>query len=263
MKIEIEYVPSYPEVVAEEPTPFETANISSIKERLNVLLGSLSDQEKKALVLRAEGLTYHEMGKEMGVSKARAGQVYQEALRRAKSPANICCFLECMKSFCQRSGSPVPDHSLLNKTMFTSGDLEREPLWLSYLNAYNGKVLEESRIKNRKRREKEEEEAKKERKRQAWIDAQARKKKAAQREAKQKAEKIRYMERMLLKAKQEREAVMFEKRFKKHILGEITKMAHQLHELADETESIVFGGATLHENKSSKEFRVVFKSNEV
>ena len=114
-----------------------------------------------------------------------------------------------MKSFCQRSGNPVPDHSLLNKTMFTSGDLEREPLWLSYLNAYNGKVLEESRIKNRKRREKEEEEAKEERKRQAWIDAQARKKKAAQREAKQKAEKIRYMERMLLKAKQEREAVMF------------------------------------------------------
>ena len=271
MKIEIEYVPSYPEVVAEEPTPFETANISSIRERLNVLLGSLSDREKKALVLRSQGLSFLEIGKEMGVSGTCASTVYQEALRRAKSPANICCFLECMKSFCQRSGNPVPDHSLLNKTMFTSGDLERKrgidrrttPLWLSYLNAYNGKVLEESRIKNRKRRKKEEEEAKKERKRQAWIDAQARKKKAAQREAKQKAEKIRYMERMLLKAKQEREAVMFEKQFKKHILAQITKMAHQLHELADETESIVFGGATLHQNKSSKEFRVVFKRNEV
>ena len=269
MKIEIEYVPSYPEVVAEEPTPFETANISSIKERLNVLLGSLSDQEKKALVLRAEGLTYHEMGKEMGVSKARAGQVYQKALRRAKFYASI--FSECMKSFCQRSGSPVPDHSLLNKIMLQPRELKRkreaerkaEPLWLRYQSAYNRKVLEESRIKNRKRREKEEEEAKKERKRQAWIDAQARKKKAAQREAKQKAEKVRYMQRMLLKAKQEREEVMFEKRFKKHILPEITKMAHQLHKLADETESIVFGGATLHENKSSKEFRVVFKSNEV
>jgi len=269
MKIEIEYVPSYPEVVAEEPTPFETANISSIKERLNVLLGSLSDQEKKALVLRSEGLTYHEMGKEMGVSKARAGQVYQKALRRTKFYANI--FSECMKSFCQRSGSPVPDHSLLNQIMLQPGELKRkreaerkaEPLWLRYQSAYNRKVLEESRIKNLKRREKEEEEAKKERKRQAWIDAQARKKKAAQREAKQKAEKIRYMERMLLKAKQEREAVMFEKRFKKHILGEITKMAHQLHKLADETESIVFGGATLHENKGTKEFRVVFKRNEV
>ena len=269
--MKIEYVSSYPEVVAEEPTPFETANLSSIRERLNVLLGSLSDREKKALVLRSQGLSFLEIGKEMGVSGACASTVYQKALRRAKSPANICCFLECMRSFCQRSGNPVPDHSLLNKTMFPSGDLERKrgidrrkrPLWLSYLNAYNGKVLEESRIKNRKRREKEEEEAKKERKRQAWIDAQARKKKAAQREAKQKAEKIRYMERMLLKAKQEREAVMFEKQFKKHILAEITKMAHQLHELADETESIVFGGATLHENKSSKEFRVVFKPNEV
>jgi flagellar biosynthesis GTPase FlhF len=269
MKIEIEYVPSYPEVVAEEPTPFETANISSIRERLNVLLGSFSDQEKKALVLRAEGLTYRDMGEEMGVSKARAGQVYQEALRRAKFYASI--FSECMKSFCQRSGSPVPDHSLLNKIMLQPRELKRkreaerkaEPLWLRYQSAHNRKVLEESRIKNRKRREKEEEEAKKERKRQSWIDAQARKKKAAQREAKQKAEKIQYMERMLLKAKQEREAVMFEKQFKKHILPEITKMAHQLHKLADETESIVFGGATLHENKSSKEFRVVFKPNEV
>ena len=66
-----------------------------------------------------------------------------------------------------------------------------------------------------------------------------------------------------MKAKQEREAVMFEKQFKKNILGEITKMAHQLHELADETESIAFGGATLHENKGTKEFRVVFKRNEV
>jgi ATPase subunit of ABC transporter with duplicated ATPase domains len=155
--------------------------------------------------------------------------------------------------------------------MLQPGELKRkreaerkaEPLWLRYQSAYNRKVLEESRIKNRKRRDKEEEEAKKERKRQAWIDAQARKKKAAQREAKQKAEKIRYMERMLLKAKQEREAVMFEKQFKKNILGEITKMAHQLHELADETESIAFGGATLHENKGTKEFRVVFKRNEV
>lgn len=271
MKIEIEYVPSYHEVVAEEPTPFETANISSIRERLNVLLGSLSDQEKKALVLRSEGLTYHEMGKEMGVSKARAGQVYQKALLRAKSHRNIYFFLECMKSFCQRSGSPVPDHSLLNQIMLQPGELKRkreaerkaEPLWLRYQSAYNRKVLEESRIKNRKRREKEEEEAKKERKRQAWIDAQARKKKAAQREAKQKAEKIRYMERMLLKAKQEREAVMFEKQFKKHILAKITKMAHQLHELADETESIAFGGARLHENKGTKEFRVIFKIHEV
>ena len=184
MKIEIEYVPSYPEVVAEEPTPFETANISSIRERLNVLLGSLSDQEKKALVLRSEGLTYHEMGKEMGVSKARAGQVYQKALLRAKSHRNIYFFLECMKSFCQRSGNPVPDHSLLNQIMLQPGELKRkrkaerkaEPLWLRYQSAYNRKVLEESRIKNRKRRDKEEEEAKKERKRQAWIDAQARKK---------------------------------------------------------------------------------------
>ena len=263
MKIDIEYVSSYPEVVAEEPTPFETANISSIRERLNVLFGSFSDREKKALVLRSEGLTFVEIGKEMGVSKARAGQVYQKALRRAKSPANICCFLECMKSFCQRSGNPVPDHSLLNKIMFRSGDLEREPLWLRYQSAYNRKVLEESRIKNRKRREKEEEEAKKERKRQAWIDAQARKKNAAQREARRKAEQIREIERNILREKQKREAVMFEKQFKKHILAEITKMAHQLHKLADETESIVFGGATLHENKSSKEFRVVFKRNEV
>ena len=265
MKIEIEYVPSYPEVIAEEPTPFESANLSSIRERLDVLLGFFSDQEKKALVLRAEGLTFLEMGEEMGVSKARAGQVYQKALRRAKFYASI--FSECMRSFCQRSGSPVPDHSLLNQIMLQPGELKRkreaEPLWLRYQSAYNRKVLEESRIKNRKRREKEEEEARKERKRQAWIDAQARKQKAAQREAKQKAEKMRYMQRMLLKAKQEREAVMFEKRFKKHILAEITKMAHQLHELADKTESIVFGGATLHENKSSKEFRVVFKSNEV
>tara|TARA_Y100000401_G_scaffold112366_1_gene111702 strand:- start:493 stop:1278 length:786 start_codon:yes stop_codon:yes gene_type:complete len=261
MKIDIEYVPSYPEVVAEEPTPFETANLSSIRERLNVLLGSLPDQEKKALLLRSEGLTFREMGEEMGVSEARAGAVYRKALRRAKFYANI--FSECMRSFCRRSSSPVPHHTLFNQEMLLSGGLEREPLWLRYQSAYNRKVLEESRIKNLKRREKEEEEAKKERKRQAWIDAQARKKKAAQREAKQKAEKIRYMERMLLKAKQEREAVMFEKQFKKHILGEITKMAHQLHELADETESIVFGGATLCENNSSKEFRVVFKRNEV
>lgn len=271
MKIEIEYVPSYPEVVAEEPTPFETANISSIRERLNVLLDSLSDREKKALVLRSQGLSFLEIGKEMGVSGTCASTVYQKALLRAKSPRNIYFFLECMKSFCQRSGNPVPDHSLLNQIMLQPGELKRkreaerkaEPLWLRHQSAYNRKVLEESRIKNRKRREKEEEEAKKERKRQAWIDAQARKKKAAQREAKQKAEKIRYMERMLLKAKQEREAGMFEKQFKKHILAEITKMAHQLHELADETESIVFGGATLHANKSSKEFRVVFKRNEV
>ena len=261
MKIDIEYVSSYPEVIAEEPTPFEAANLSSIRERLNVLLGSFSDREKKALVLRSEGLTFVEIGKEMGVSKARAGQVYQKALRRAKFYANI--FSECMKSFCQRSGNPVPDHSLLNKIMFRSGDLEREPLWLRYQSAYNRKVLEESRIKNRKRREKEEEEAKKERKRQAWIDAQARKKNAAQREARRKAEQIRKIERNILREKQKREAVMFEKQFKKHILAEITKMAHQLHELADETESIVFGGATLCENNSSKEFRVVFKRNEV
>ena len=269
MKIEIEYVPSYPEVIAEEPTPFESANLSSIRERLDVLLSFFSDQEKKALVLRSEGLTYREMGEQMGVSEARASAAYRKALQRAKFYAGI--FSECMRSFCQRSSSPVPDHSLLNQIMFQPGELKRkreaerkaEPLWLRYQSAYNRKVLEESRIKNRKRREKEEEEARKERKRQAWIDAQARKKRTAQREAKQKAEKIRYIERTLLKAKQEREAVMFEKRFKKHILGEITKMAHQLHELADETESIVFGGATLHENKSSKEFRVVFKRNEV
>lgn len=260
MKIEIEYVPSYPEVVAEEPTPFESANLSSIRERLNVLLDSFSDQEKKALLLRSEGLTFLEMGEEMGVSKARAGQVYQKALRSAKFYAGI--FSECMSSFCQRSSSPVPDHSLFNE-IFGSVDFEKkrkaEPLWLRYQSAYNRKVLEESRIKNRKRREKEEEEAKKERKRQAWIDAQARKKRTAQREAKRKAEQIRYMEGMLLKAKQERQAAMFEKQFKKHILAEITKMAHQLHELANETEAVVFGGATLHENKSSKEFRVVFQ----
>ena len=66
-----------------------------------------------------------------------------------------------------------------------------------------------------------------------------------------------------MKLKQEKQAEMFEKQFKKHILEEITKMAHQLHKLADETDSIVFGGATLHENKGSKEFRVVFKRNEV
>ena len=260
MKIEIEYVPSYPEVVAEEPTPFETANISSIRERLNVLLGSFSDQEKKALVLRSQGLTYRDMGEEMGVSEARAGAVYQKALRRAKFYANI--FSECMRSFCQRSSSPVPDHSLFNRKMLLSGGLEREPLWLRYQSAYNRKVLEEANIKNLKRREKEEEEAKKERKRQAWIDAQARKKKAAQREAKRKAEQILEMERNILREKQRREAVMFEKQFKKHILSKITKMAHQLHELADETDSIVFGGATLHENKGSKEFRVVFRRQE-
>ena len=180
--MKIEYVSSYPEVVAEEPTPFETANLSSIRERLDVLLGSLSDREKKALVLRSQGLSFLEIGKEMGVSGACASTVYQKALRRAKSPANICCFLECMKCFCQRSGNPVPDHSLFNQIMLQPGELKRkreaerkaEPLWLRYQSAYNRKVLEDSRIKNRKRREKEEEEAKKERKRQAWIDAQAR-----------------------------------------------------------------------------------------
>lgn len=261
MKIEIEYVPSYPEVVAEEPTPFESANLSSIRERLDVLLGSFSDQEKKALVLRAEGLTYREMGEEMGVSEARAGAAYRKALRRAKFYADI--FSECMRSFCRRSSSPVPDHSLFNREMLRSGGLEREPLWLKYQSAYNRKVLEEANIKNRKRREKEEEEARKERKRQAWIDAQARKKRTAQREAKQKAEKIQYMKRMLLKARQERKAAMFEKQFKKHILGEITKMANQLRELANETDSVVFGGATLFSDKKCKEFRVVFKRNEV
>jgi hypothetical protein len=271
MKIEIEYVPSYPEVVAEEPTPFEAANLSSIRERLNVLLGSLSDREKKALVLRSQGLTFLDMGKEMGVSSTCASTVYQKALQRAKSHRNIYYFLECMKSFCQRSGNPVPDHSLLNKTMFLRGDLERKreaerrtvPLWLRYLNAYNGKVFEESRIKNRERREKEEEEAKKERKRQAWIEANKRKKLAAQREARRKAEMIREIERNILREKQERQTVMFEKQFKKHILAEITKMAHQLHELADETESIAFGGARLHENKGTKEFRVIFKRHEI
>tara|TARA_B100000519_G_C14186806_1_gene411151 strand:- start:394 stop:1200 length:807 start_codon:yes stop_codon:yes gene_type:complete len=267
MKIEIEYVPSYPEVVAEEPTPFETANISSIRERLNVLLDNLSDREKKALVLRSQGLTFLEIGKEMGVSGTCASGVYKKALWNARKFSVY--YLECMKSFCKRSGSPVPDYSLLNKTMFPSGYFDpREakrrtgPLWLRYLNAYNGKILEESRIKNRKRREKEEEEARKERKRQAWIDSQARKKRAAQREAKRKAEQIREMERNILREKQRREAVMFEKQFKKHILSKITKMAHQLHELADETDSIVFGGATLHENKGSKEFRVVFRRQE-
>jgi hypothetical protein len=260
MKIEIEYVPSYPEVVAEEPTPFEAANLSSIQERLNVLLDSFSDQEKKALLLRSEGLTYHEMGKEMGVSAARAGQVYQKALGSAKFYAGI--FSECMRSFCRRSSSPVPDHSLFNE-IFGSVDFEKkrkaEPLWLRYQSAYNRKVLEKAKIKNRKRREKEEEEAKKERKRQAWIDAQARKKKAAQREAKRKAEQIREMERRLLKAKQERQAAMFEKQFKKHILAEITKMANQLRELANETDSVVFGGARLFSDKKCKEFRVVFQ----
>jgi len=260
MKIEIEYVPSYPEVVAEEPTPFEAANLSSIRERLNVLLDSLSDQEKKALLLRSEGLTFLEMGEEMGVSKARAGQIYEKALRRAKFDAVI--FSECMRSFCGRSSSPVPRHSLFNE-VFRIGDFERkrkaEPPWLRYQSAHNRKVLEEARIKNRKRREKEEEEARKERKRQAWIDSQARKKRAAQREAKRKAEQIREMQRRLLKLKQEKQAEMFEKQFKKHILEEITKMANQLRELANETDSVVFGGARLFSDEKCKEFRVVFQ----
>ena len=137
--------------------------------------------------------------------------------------------------------------------------MERKPLWLRYQSAYNRRVLEESRIKNRKRREKEEEQARKERKRQAWIDSQARKKRTAQREAKRKAEQIREMERRLLKLKQEKQAAMFEKQFKKHILEEITKMANQLRELANETDSVVFGGATLFSDKKCKEFRVVFR----
>jgi RNA polymerase primary sigma factor len=74
------------------PSPYDTASQELLKEHLEEVLGTLSDREKKVLVMRfgldgSRPKTLEEVGREFQVTRERIRQIEAKALRKLKHPS--------------------------------------------------------------------------------------------------------------------------------------------------------------------------------
>jgi RNA polymerase primary sigma factor len=74
------------------PSPYDTASQELLKEQLEDVLGTLSDREKKVLVMRfgldgSRPKTLEEVGREFQVTRERIRQIEAKALRKLKHPS--------------------------------------------------------------------------------------------------------------------------------------------------------------------------------
>jgi len=74
------------------PTPYDTASRRLLKEHLDEVLSTLSDREKRVLILRfglkdGRSKTLEEVGKEFSVTRERIRQIEAKALRKLRHPS--------------------------------------------------------------------------------------------------------------------------------------------------------------------------------
>ena len=74
------------------PTPYDSASQGLLKEHLEEVLGTLSDREKRVLILRfglkdGRPKTLEEVGKEFSVTRERIRQIEAKALRKLRHPS--------------------------------------------------------------------------------------------------------------------------------------------------------------------------------
>lgn len=75
-----------------QPTPYDSASRQLLKEQIEEVLGSLSDREKKVLVLRfglydGKPRTLEEVGRDFSVTRERIRQIEAKAIRKLKHPS--------------------------------------------------------------------------------------------------------------------------------------------------------------------------------
>lgn len=75
-----------------QPSPYDAASRHLLKEQMEEVLGSLSDREKKVLILRfglddGRPRTLEEVGKEFAVTRERIRQIEAKALRKLRHPS--------------------------------------------------------------------------------------------------------------------------------------------------------------------------------
>lgn len=75
-----------------QPTPYDSASRQLLKEHLEEILGTLSDREKKVLILRfglddGRPRTLEEVGREFNVTRERIRQIEAKALRKLRHPS--------------------------------------------------------------------------------------------------------------------------------------------------------------------------------
>ncbi len=75
-----------------QPTPYDSASRQLLKEQIEEVLGTLSDREKKVLVLRfglydGKPRTLEEVGREFNVTRERIRQIEAKAIRKLKHPS--------------------------------------------------------------------------------------------------------------------------------------------------------------------------------
>ena len=74
------------------PVPAEAATFTLLKEQLNEVLDTLTERERKVLILRfgledGRGRTLEEVGKEFNVTRERIRQIEAKALRKLRHPS--------------------------------------------------------------------------------------------------------------------------------------------------------------------------------
>ena len=74
------------------PTPYDAASKRLLKEHLDEVLSTLSDREKRVLILRfglkdGRPKTLEEVGKEFNVTRERIRQIEAKALRKLRHPS--------------------------------------------------------------------------------------------------------------------------------------------------------------------------------
>lgn len=75
-----------------QPTPYDSASRQLLKEQIEEVLSTLSDREKKVLVLRfglydGKPRTLEEVGREFNVTRERIRQIEAKAIRKLKHPS--------------------------------------------------------------------------------------------------------------------------------------------------------------------------------
>ncbi|MBI3981001.1 RNA polymerase sigma factor RpoD [Candidatus Microgenomates bacterium] len=75
-----------------QPSPYDSASKQLLKEQMEEVLGTLSDREKKVLVLRfglydGKPRTLEEVGREFSVTRERIRQIEAKAIRKLKHPS--------------------------------------------------------------------------------------------------------------------------------------------------------------------------------
>ena len=76
----------------QSPSPYDTASQELLKEHLEEVLGTLSDREKRVLIMRfgldgSRPKTLEEVGREFQVTRERIRQIEAKALRKLKHPS--------------------------------------------------------------------------------------------------------------------------------------------------------------------------------